>query len=71
MPTPAELQAQLDSLRAMRARAVRSVDVGDYRTTFGTDAELAAAIADLERQLAAASGVPSVKMVRFSTSKGL
>lgn len=71
MPTPAELQAQLDSLRAIRARAVRSVDVGDYRTTFGTDAELAAAIADLERRIAAVSSAGPIQMVRFSTSKGL
>lgn len=71
MPTLAELEARLDRLRSMRANGVRSVDAGDYRTTFGTDAEMAAAIADIERQIASASGSPPVRMLRFTTSKGL
>lgn len=71
MATLAELQTRLDNLRANRAEGVREIVDGSHRVVFRDDAEMASAIADLERQIASASGSPPVRMVRFSTSKGL
>jgi hypothetical protein len=71
MATLAELHDRLDSLRSIRAGGEREVQYGEDRVVFRTDAELAAAIDDLERQIATASGARPVRMVRFSTSKGI
>lgn len=65
-----DLDARLANLRALRAKGVRIVEYGEQRVEYRSDAELAAAIADLERQIAATSGNP-VRMVRFASSKGL
>jgi len=70
MPTLAELQTRLDNLRAARAEGVRRIEYADRRLEFRSDAEMATAIADLERQIFNLSGIASVRMVRFSTSKG-
>ena len=71
MATLAELQAQLDSLRKARATGVRSSEYeGIGRVEYRTDGELAAAIADLERQIGAASG-PPVRTVYITGSKGV
>jgi hypothetical protein len=40
------------------------------RVTYGTDAEMAAALADLDRKIAAASG-SHVAVVRIASSKGV
>ena len=73
MPDAASLQAQLDELRNLRAGGVHRLSVSDpvseRSIEYRSDAELAAAIADLERQLAAVGAGP-VRMVTFSTSKG-
>ncbi len=65
-----DLDARLANLRALRAKGVRIVEYGEQRVEYRSDAELAAAIADLERQISATSGNP-VRMVRFASSKGL
>lgn len=74
MATLAELQQQLDNLRSVRAGGERRVRVRGPNTEreveFRTDAELAAAIADLERRIGAASGA-GARTIRFHTSKGL
>ena len=70
MATQAELLARLDKLRQQRASGTRAVQAGDKRVEYRPDAELAAAIADVERQLAEAGGQP-VHTIVFSTSKGL
>jgi len=63
---------RLEALRAIRARGVLEVQQdGIGRVTYRSDAELAAAITDLERQLAAAdasatAGTPIV----FGGGKG-
>lgn len=67
----AELQTRLENLRALRAGGEREIQFGNERVAYRGDAELAAAIADLERQIASASGVQPIRMVTFSTSKGL
>ena len=69
------LQSQLGALLAARACAERTVrfraSTGEEReVTYRTDAELAAAIADVEHRIAAASGA-SVRTIRLSASKGL
>ena len=71
MATLADLRTRLDRLREVRAGGEHEVTYGDERVVFRSDAELASAIDDLERQIAAASGVSPVRMIRFSTSKGI
>ncbi len=70
MAALADLQQRLEALRALRAGGEHEVHFGDERVVYRSDAELASAIADLERQIAAASGAQPVRMVNFSTSKG-
>lgn len=70
MATVAELQERLESLRAMRARGVRAVQQDGKRVEYSSDAELAAAIADLERQVAGGTGA-RVHTIRINASKGL
>jgi hypothetical protein len=74
MASLAELQSRLDALREVRATGAKVVifrsGAVEHRVEYQTDAEIAAAIADLERQISAASG-GGVKVVRFATSKGL
>lgn len=66
----ADLETRLTALKALRSKGVKLVEYGDQRVEYRSDAELAAAIADLERQVAAAVGKP-VRMVQFATSKGM
>jgi hypothetical protein len=64
------LHERLDALRAMRAEGTSRVRFSDGReVTYRTDAEFAAAIADLERQIAGANA--PAKVVYLATSKGL
>lgn len=71
MTTAAELQAELAGLRKARASGIRSSEYPDVgRVEYRTDAELAAAIADIERRIAAASG-PPIRTVYISGSKGV
>lgn len=65
-----ELQARLEALREIRASGVREAAFGNDRVVYRTDAELAAAIADLERRIAAATAMRPVRTVLVSTSKG-
>lgn len=69
MATLSELQTWLDALRKARASGLRSVQHGDTRTEFKSDVEMAAAIRDLEGQIASASGT-RVKAVYFNQRKG-
>lgn len=62
--------ALLAKLRAIRANGVREVEYEGRRVTYRDDNELAAEIADLERQIARA-GTNRVDVVVFSTSKGI
>jgi hypothetical protein len=69
--TLAELQTRLEALRQLRALGAREVELSDgRRTRFGSDAEIGAAIADLERQITAVTATP-VTTVLVSASKGL
>ncbi|OHV26601.1 hypothetical protein EOS93_15630 [Rhizobium sp. RMa-01] len=70
MATLSDLTVWLEALRKARASGVRSVQHGDVRTEYRSDAELAAAIADIERQMSALQG-RSGGVVYISSSKGL
>ena len=52
--TLAEMQALLAALLGMRFGGVRSITYDGRQITYGSDAELATAIFDLERRIAAA-----------------
>lgn len=64
-----EMQQQLANLRALRAEGVRKTRFGDDETEYRSDAELAAAIADLETRIAAALK-PSRRLIYPRVSKG-
>jgi len=66
----AELETLLDALIRARAQGLRSLLYEGKRVEYGSDAEMAAAIADLERRIAAASGSRTTT-IAFSTSKGV
>lgn len=70
MATREELEARLEKLRKHRASGMRRVEFGDQRLEYRSDAELAAAIGDLERQLAGAAGA-HIHTVRVTATKGL
>lgn len=71
MPLEAdEMIAMRDALIRARASGTRSVDYEGKRVTYATDTEMASALADLERRIAAATR-PAAGAVRFLTSKGL
>lgn len=65
-----ELEGLRDTLIRARATGIRSTLYDGKRIEYGTDAEMAAAIADLDARIRAASG-RRTNTVRFSASKGL
>ena len=69
--TEAEMIAQRDALLAARWRGVRTVEFEGRRVTYATDAEMAAAISDLERRIDAARTGGRRRVVRTTASKGL
>jgi hypothetical protein len=71
MATVAELEARLEALRAQRDSAVARVSYDGRSVEYRGTAEIARAIADLERELRAAQGTSSVRQIRVYTSKGL
>ncbi|MDI3469848.1 MAG: Phage head, head-tail joining protein W [Pseudolabrys sp.] len=66
-----EMTAQRDALLAARFRGVRTVEIDGRRVTYGSDAEMAAAITDLERRIAAAQEGGRKRRILTSASKGL
>lgn len=70
MATLIELQAQLEKLKRVRASGVSSVRNDNAQVMYRTDAELQAAIADLERQIATAAGSRSIRTLRVRTRDG-
>ena len=69
--TEPEMIAQRDALLAARWRGVRTVEFEGRRVTYATDAEMAAAISDLERRIDGARTGGRRRMVRTTASKGL
>ena len=66
-----EMTARRDALFAARYRGVRTVEIEGRRITYATDAEMAAAIADLERRIEKADAGARRRIVRTTASKGL
>jgi hypothetical protein len=66
-----ELIAQREALLAARFRGVRTVEVEGRRVTYASDAEMAAAITDLERRIAAVQEGGRKRRILTSASKGL
>jgi hypothetical protein len=66
-----ELEARLETLRAARASGTSEVQTSDgRRVQYKTDEQMAAAIADLERQVASMQSTP-VTSILVASSKGL
>lgn len=65
-----ELKSRHDALLAARYGGMRSVSYDGKTVTYGSDAELAAAIADIERRVAAAEK-PGPRVLRPYTVKDL
>ncbi|MGE0038078.1 MAG: phage head-tail joining protein [Xanthobacteraceae bacterium] len=66
-----ELTAQRDALLAARYRGVRTIEIDGRRVTYASDAEMAAAITDLERRIAAAEEGGRKRRILTSASRGL
>ncbi|PRX29949.1 hypothetical protein SAMN05216257_10932 [Meinhardsimonia xiamenensis] len=66
-----DLIARREALLEARYRGVRTVEVEGRRITYATDAEMAAALADIERRIADASAGRRRRIVRATASKGL
>lgn len=66
-----ELTEQHDALLAARYRGVRTVEIEGRRITYASDAEMAAAITDLERRIAASQDRGRKRRILTSASKGL
>jgi hypothetical protein len=66
-----ELTAQRDALLAARYRGVRTVEIDGRRVTYASDAEMVAAVTDLERRIAAAQEGGRKRRILTSASKGL
>ncbi|MDI4664048.1 hypothetical protein K9U40_06855 [Xanthobacter autotrophicus] len=70
MASLSDLQTRLEALRATRAGGALKIREGEREVTFRSDSELAGAIADLERQIAALT-TGRVHTVRIFSSKGV
>jgi hypothetical protein len=66
----AQLTAWRDALMAARYRGIRTVEYDGKRVTYATDGEMAAALADIDRKIAAVGG-SHVTVVRIASSKGV
>jgi hypothetical protein len=70
--TLAELIERRETLASARANGLRAFQYSDNsRAEYKSDAEMASAIAALDREIASASGTPRVSVIRISSSKGL
>lgn len=65
-----ELTALRDELIRARSRGIRVTHYDGKRVEYGSDAEMSAAIADLEARIKRASATAAVS-VAFNTSKGV
>lgn len=71
MATLADLIALRDALERARFAGTLRVKSGDDEVTYRSDAEIRAALADLNAKIAAAGGTPRVRQVRIVSNKGL
>lgn len=66
-----ELTAQREALLAARYAGIRTVEIDGRRVTYASDAEMAAAITDLERRIASSTDDGRRRRILTSASKGL
>jgi hypothetical protein len=71
MATIPELEARLEAWKAQRDSAVARVSYDGRSVEYRGTAEIARAIANLERELQALQGSTPLRQVRVYTSKGL
>lgn len=69
--TPEQMLAQREALLAARYAGIRTVEIDGRRVTYASDAEMAAAITDLERRIAAGQEGGRKRRILTSASKGL
>lgn len=69
MPNIIELTAWRDALLQARYAGVRQLEYDGKRVMYGSDAEMAAAIADLEHRITGQTG--RVTQVQINSSKGV
>lgn len=70
MASREQIQARLDELLDLRARGVRSLSYNGETIEYRSDAEMAAAIADLQRQLANLATCPAPRIFNIQGRKG-
>ena len=70
MATVPELEVRLEALKAQRDSAVARVSYDGRSVEYRGTAEIARAIADLERELRALRGTAPVRQIRVYTSRG-
>lgn len=66
-----ELTAQRNALLSARYRGIRTVETEGRRVTYATDAEMANALTDVERRIAAFNEGGRRRRIMTSASKGL
>jgi hypothetical protein len=72
MATQEQLTAQLEALKKARRSGLRRVRFGDREMEYRSDADLTAAIRDLETEIDTAIGTPRRRRYFYPmTSKGL
>jgi hypothetical protein len=71
MATMTDLQSRLEALKAQRDSAVARVSYEGRSVEYRGTAEIARAIAELERELQALQGTAPVRPIRIHTAKGL
>ena len=71
MATIAEMEARLEALKSQRDSAVARVSYDGRSVEYRGTAEIARAIAELERELQTLQGGTPVRQIRIYTSKGL
>ena len=69
MATLAQLTEWREALMAARYQGIRTVEYDGKRITYATDAEMAATLGDLNRQIT--STTARIAVVRIQSSKGL
>lgn len=66
----AQMTAWRDALLRARYAGIRTVEYDGKRITYGSDAEMANALSDLERRITSTSAQP-ITQVRITSSKGV
>ncbi len=66
----AQLTTWRDALLKARYAGIRTVEYDGKRVTYGSDAEMANALSDLERRITATNAQP-ITQVRITSSKGV